>query len=328
MSTVLTRRTLATVAAAALGLSLTACSALSSNSSESASPDAAATDAMSTDPSALAVSVSFYPIQYLAEQIGGSHVNVTSVTPTNVEPHDYELAPSDVQALSSASLITYVKGFQPSMDDAVDQVSGPTVLDLSSSVDLVHHEGVEEEHKEGETHEADDASSLDPHFWLDPVRMKDAAKAIEQSLSQADPDHAADYQANLATLTSTLDGLDSSYSNGLHSCERTTFVTSHAAFGYLADRYGLTQAPISGIDPEAEPSPADLADIKKVVEDTGTTTIFTEDLVSPETAEALANETGATTEVLTPLESAPEGGDYQSAMKDNLDKLQTALACK
>nr|WP_034498911.1 metal ABC transporter substrate-binding protein [Actinomyces massiliensis] len=326
------RRALSAVAAAALGLSLTACSALSPDSSSS-------TDSRTAGGAegALPVAVSFYPIQYLTEAIGGDHVSVTSLTPADQEPHDYDLSGKEVTStLEGASLVAYVEGFQPSLDKAVTQVNGPTVVDLSSKVDLKHHEGVEDEEEhadesadEGAHKEADhDADSLDPHFWLDPVRMKSAATAIEEALATADPDHAEDYKTNLETLTSTLDGLDSSYQGGFSQCERKTFITSHAAFGYLADRYGLTQTSISGIDPEQEPSAADIAAAKKAVEDTGSTTIFTEELVSPETAEAVASETGATTAVLSPIESAPEDADYAGAMSANLDALRTALACK
>ena len=323
------RRHLAAALALALAGSLASCAALSPGSDSSAAASGAApTPAPS---GALTVSTSFYPIQYLAQAIGGEHVAVTSVTPTNVEPHDFELSPKDVTALSASSLVLYVSGFQPSLDDALAQVSGPTVVDLAGSVDLVHHDGVEEEHEEGATEAAHDhgaAAALDPHFWLDPVRMQAAAKAVEAALAQADPAHADDYAANLDTLNATLTDLNTSYSTGLGHCERTTFVTSHAAFGYLADRYSLTQASISGVDPESEPSPAELAEVKKVVESTGTTTIFTEELVSPETAQAVAAETGAQTRVLSPIESAPESGDYADAMRANLEELRTALSCQ
>ena len=331
MSTLVTRarRHLAAVAALALAGSLASCAALSPGSDSTAAASGAGPTAAPSG--ALTVSTSFYPIQYLAQAIGGEHVAVTSVTPTNVEPHDFELSPKDVTALSASSLVLYVSGFQPSLDDALAQVSGPAVVDLAGSVDLVHHDGVEEEHEEGATEAAHDhgaAAALDPHFWLDPVRMQAAAKAVEAALAQADPAHADDYAANLDTLNATLADLNTSYSTGLGHCERTTFVTSHAAFGYLADRYSLTQASISGVDPESEPSPAELAEVKKVVESTGTTTIFTEELVSPETAQAVAAETGAQTRVLSPIESAPEDGDYAGTMRTNLEELRTALSCQ
>lgn len=333
MNTLVTRarRHLAAVAALALAGSLASCAALSPGSDSTAAASGAGPTAAPSG--ALTVSTSFYPIQYLAQAIGGEHVAVTSVTPTNVEPHDFELSPKDVTALSASSLVLYVSGFQPSLDDALAQVSGPAVVDLAGSVDLVHHDGVEEEHEEGATeaahdHDHDPAAALDPHFWLDPVRMQAAAKAVEAALAQADPAHADDYAANLNTLNATLADLNTSYSTGLGHCERTTFVTSHAAFGYLADRYGLTQVSISGIDPESEPSAAEIAAAKKAVEDTGSTTIFTEELVSPETAQAVAAETGAQTRVLSPIESAPEDGDYAGTMRTNLEELRTALSCQ
>ncbi|SPT52483.1 Probable zinc transport system zinc-binding lipoprotein AdcA precursor [Actinomyces bovis] len=312
-------RSVAVLGATALALSLAACG--SSKTSGTAAKDG------------LSVSVSFYPVQYLVESIGGSHVKVTSVTPANTEPHDYELSPNDVANLGKADVITYVKGFQTSLDEAVEKVSGPTVVELSSNVELVHHEGIGGHHHHGKggdehKHEAESGQATDPHFWLDPQRMIAASKAIEVALAKADPQHASDYEANLKTLTDKLTTIDQSYTTSLGTCERKTIVTSHNAFGYLADRYGLSSTAITGVDPESEPSLADLANVKKVVQETGTTTIFTEELLNPKTAELVAQETGATTAVLSPMESKPEAGDYAAGMEANLSALKTALSCK
>lgn len=319
----LTRR-LTALGAVCLALSLTACGTTATKGS-----------------GRLDVSVSFYPIQYLVEGIGGEHVQVTSVTPGDVEPHDYELSPKEVSDLGKADLITYVKGFQGSLDEAVEKVSGPTVVDLAGSVNLVSHadghhthDHAEHEHEHGHTdaaghdHADHEHTATDPHFWLDPQRMVLAAQAVAAALTQADPEHAADYQAGLAAVTEQLNHLDASYSTGLQTCERRTIVTNHAAFGYLAERYNLSQTSISGVDPESEPSPADLAKVKKVVQETGTTTIFTEERVSEKTAQVVAQETGVTTAVLSPMEVRPQAGDYPAAMEANLSALKTALACQ
>ena len=336
-----------------LAAGMSACSALKGESSS----DASAPHTIAPGKT-LTVSTSFYPIQYLAEAIGGKLVKVSTVTPSNVEPHDFELSGKETAELGKADLIAYVPGFQPSLDKAVKEVgSGPTVVDLSKPANLVHHEGVEEEHEHGDeasgdasaaatdaaTSESSEAghdehshaedgeehgSDLDPHFWLDPQRMIAAAETLEASFAKIDPANANDYKAGLDKLKTALTNLDTQYSTGLSTCQRTTFVTSHAAFGYMADRYKLTQASISGIDPETEPSPAELANIKSVVQSTGTTTIFTEELVSPTTAQAIAAETGAETNVLSPLESKPDRGDYTDAMTTNLDRLKIALACQ
>ena len=349
------RRIAAFGAALILAAGASACSALKSESSSASSAHTIAPG------KTLTVSTSFYPIAYLAEAIGGPLVKVSTVTPPNVEPHDFELSGKETAELGKADLIAYVPGFQPSLDKAVKEVgSGPTVVDLSKPANLVHHEGVEEEHEHGEE-AADGASAtasaaataqaseaehdehghdehaeggeghdgdLDPHFWLDPDRMIKVAEALEASFAKIDPANANDYKAGLDKLKTALTGVDNQYKQGFTSCQHKTFITSHAAFGYMAERYGLTQASISGIDPETEPSPAEMANIKSVVQSTGTTTIFTEELVSPTTAQTIAAETGAQTDVLSPLESKPEQGDYTDAMTTNLGRLKAALACQ
>ena len=351
------RRIVALGATLILAAGMSACSALKSESSSSASAPHTIAPGKT-----LTVSTSFYPIQYLAEAIGGKLVKVSTVTPSNVEPHDFELSGKETAELGKADIIAYVPGFQPSLDKAVKEVgSGPTVVDLSKPANLVHHEGVEEEHEHGE--EATDGASatasaaataqaseeghdehkdehshaegeeghdsdLDPHFWLDPDRMIKVAEALETSFAKIDPANANDYKAGLDKLKTALTGVDNQYKQGLTTCQHKTFITSHAAFGYMAERYGLTQASISGIDPETEPSPAEMANIKSVVEKTGVKTIFTEELVSDAPAKAIAAETDAKTSVLSPLESKPERGDYTDAMTSNLERLKSAMVCQ
>jgi zinc transport system substrate-binding protein len=114
---------------------------------------------------------------------------------------------------------------------------------------------------------------------------------------------------------------------GLGNCAVDTLVTSHDAFGYLAAAYGLEQVAVAGLSPEDEASPRRLAEVAAQAEAAGVTTIFFEESVSPKVAESLAREVGATATVLSPLELAPESGDYLSAMRDNLQRLRTALGC-
>ena len=308
---------IAFAASAVITLGLSGCSSLAST------PD-------NSSDGKLQVSASFYPIAWLTEQIGGDAVDVTLITPGNVEPHDFELSPKDIAKLEDADTIIYVPDFQPSLDDAVALISGPTILDLTSTVDLVPlSEDTDGNHSvASEEESADGHSTTDPHFWLDPHRMEAAAGAIEKQLATSDPENADLFAANLSTVQTSLSDLDDSLTAGLQTCERRTIVASHSAFGYFADRYDLEQVSISGIDPESEPSPANLAAMKKVIESTGSTTVFTEELVSSKTADALATETGATTKVLNTLEAQPEDGDYVSAMTDNLSALRTALDCQ
>lgn len=304
----------------------------------------------------LKVAASFYPIQWLTQQIGGDHVDVSSVTPAGTEPHEFEIGTKQIAELNKTKALFYVKGFQPSLDDAVGSLTDVSAVDLTKNVNLVHHEGLlehdhdhgdkdhgdkkdgeakkddgEKGHEDGKEHDHAEGrgdAAADPHFWLDPARMKRAADAIAAELSKKDPGHADAYKKNNEALQKKLDGLDKSFQTGLATCERRSIVTTHTAFGYLANRYKLSQVGLSGIDPESEPSPATLAKVKKYVQENGTTTIFTEELVSGKPAETLAKETKTVTAVLSPLESKPEKGDYEAAMTGNLTALKKALACK
>ncbi len=342
-------RIIAAASTLAFTLGLSACSDSTGSSGDSSSKH----------DGKVKVATSFYPIQWLTEQIGGDNVEVTSVTPAGTEPHDYEISTKQIAELNKTNALFYVKGFQPSLDDAVGSLDNVTTVDLTKNVNLVHHDGLIEDddhdhggdkkddkkdetddekshdhdgkhdHDHGDDKDGhDDHDAKDPHFWLDPSRMKLAANAISESLSKQDPAHSKIYKKNNEALQKKLDNLDKSFQTGTATCERRAIVTTHTAFGYLADRYKLTQVGLSGIDPEAEPSPATLAKVKKFVQENGTTTIFTEELISGKPAKTLAKETNATTAVLSPLESKPEKGDYEAAMKDNLTAIQKALSCK
>jgi zinc transport system substrate-binding protein len=177
-----------------------------------------------------------------------------------------------------------------------------------------------------------EGEGLDPHVWLDPVLMGDIVDAVRGQLAEADPGGEATYRANADAYRAEIGALDGRFRDGLTGCARDLIVTSHAAFGYLAARYGLRQEAVAGIDPSAEPDPARLAELADLVTREGVTTIFTEELASPAVAETLARETGATTAVLNPLEGLTEdqvadGATYVSVMDENLAALRSALGC-
>ncbi|MFJ8763906.1 metal ABC transporter substrate-binding protein [Streptomyces clavifer] len=323
--------TAAVAGAAVLGLTtLSACS--SSDAADRGSGDK------------LNVVASFYPMQFLAEEIGGSHVSVTTLTKPGVEPHDLELTPRQIGGLGDADLILFLKGIQPAVDDAVAQSGVENTVDAAKLTTLENHgtevdghdhghdEGEEHAHEEGEehAHEGEEAGA-DPHIWLDPVKYAEVAEGVGKSLEKADPDHAADYRKNTDTLVGELNALNTAYETGLKDTATTTFITTHSAFGYLAERYGLTQEGIAGIDPEAEPSPARINEIHGVAEKSMATTVFFETLASDKTAKTLAKDLGLKTGVLDPLEGITdksEGADYIEVMKSNLAALQKALGAK
>jgi len=233
--------------------------------------------------------------------------------------------------------VVYLKGFQSAVDKAIELNAPKTVIDVSTSVDLVDAEKHESEldvaddgEKTEEAHEHEhEHGSTDPHFWLDPTRMASAATQIGDALAQADPTNAETYKKNAASMKSQMEALSKKLVDGTAKCQHKEFVTSHEAFGYLADRTGLTQLGLSGLDPDSTPSPARLKQISDAVKAKGITTIFTEELLSPKVAETLAKDLGITTAVLDPIESqADDSKDYEAVMNENLEALQKALSCE
>ncbi len=259
------------------------------------------------------VVASFYPLQYVAGRVAGEHAEVVDLTGAGVEPHDLELTIKQVAELSEADVVVYSDGFQPAVDDAVDQSEADHVVDASEVADLEAENG-----------------DQDPHFWLDPVRLGTVAAALGEQLSAADPEHAEDYAGNLEALQGDLAELDDEIGRGLQDCERDLVVVSHDAFGYFADRYGLEMAAINGLSPEAEPSPAHLRELSDLIDSEGITTVFSERLASAELADSLAGDLGLETAVLDPIEGLSDESadeDYLSLMRANLAALENANGC-
>ena len=295
----------------------------------SGSGDGAA--AGSTAGGTVSVVASFYPIEFAVQQVGGEHVAVTSLTKPGAEPHDVELSPQDVAKVAEAGLVVYAKGFQPAVDTAVDQEGSRHVFDVASVANLDLAAPPEAEEGGAQTAAPPDAAAAkDPHFWLDPQRYAAVATAIGQRLGEADPANAATYTQNATAFTDKLGALDAEFRTTLASCARKHLVTSHAAFGYLSERYGFTQVPIAGLSPDVEPSAAQLAQVADFVKAHGVTTIYAETLVEPAFAETVAKSTGARLATLDPIEgltSSSTGHDYLEVMRSNLATLKAGQGC-
>jgi zinc transport system substrate-binding protein len=251
------------------------------------------------------VVAAFYPLAFAAERIGKHGVEVTNLTPPGVEPHDLEATPSDVQKIESADLVLLLgHGFQPQLEDAAGH--SDKVLLLLDTPGL---------------HRFDNG---DPHVWLDPARFALIVERVGNALHE--PKTTERLVADLRTL-------DDEYRTGLAHCARHEIVTSHEAFAYLAQRYGLQQVGITGLSPEAEPTPRDLQHVIDVVRKTHATTVFFETLLSPRIADTVASESHTKTAVLNPIEGltpaqAARGEDYFSLMRANLSALRKALGCR
>ncbi|MEV4483574.1 metal ABC transporter substrate-binding protein [Micromonospora coxensis] len=292
---------------------------------------ACSSDGAGADPQRVDVVAAFYPLQFLAERIGGDAVTVSNLVKPGAEPHDLELNPGQVGQVTEAELIVYLKGFQPAVDEAVAQNAGDRAFDVSTVQPLLTAAQAGHDHEgEGEAgHAEDEAGGPDPHLWLDPTRLATVGDKLAARLGAADPDRAADYTARATALRGELEKLDAEFTAGLKTCQRREIVVSHTAFGYLTERYRLEQVGISGLSPENEPNPKRLAEVAEEAREHKATTIFFETLVSPKVAETIATEVGAKTAVLDPLEglSSDNGGDYLSVMRTNLQTLRTALSC-
>jgi len=269
---------------------------------------------------------SFYPLQWMSQQVAGPAATVDSLTKPGAEPHDLELSPRDVAKVADASLVVYLGGFQPAVDEAVGREAADHGYDVSKVAELnLTYTPIEE----GKQHD-DEKGTIDPHFWLDPARLSGVADALADRLAKLDPEQAARYRSNAETLRAKLETLDKEFKAGLESCASRNLVTSHNAFGYLAQRYGLTQVGITGLTPEDEPKSADLVAVTNFARRNNVRTIYYETLISPAVARTVAAETGAVAAVLDPLEgltSGSQGKDYLQVMRSNLANIKKGQPC-
>jgi len=269
------------------------------------------------------VVTSFYPLAYAAQQVGGRRVAVTNLTPAGAEPHDLELTPRQIDAILDADVVFDMgRNFQPAVEAAAGRRDGPTVS-LLDDLAKTGRRGKDRTRV---------AAKHDPHVWLDPVLMRAVVARVAREMSSVDPKGASTYDANAKELDDALVQLDADYRSGLANCDRHVILTSHDAFGYLADEYGLRQEGVAGLSPDAEPDPKRIAQLVDRAKRDGVTVVFTETLVSPRIADTLAREAGLRTETLDPLEGLTDdeiahGASYLTVMRQNLTKLRSALGC-
>ncbi|MCZ7358305.1 MAG: metal ABC transporter substrate-binding protein [Candidatus Methanoperedens sp.] len=262
------------------------------------------------------VVTSFYPLYEFSKRIGGEKAEVSVLVPAGAEPHDWEPGPQDIIKVESAQIFVYNgAGLEPYIDKIITKTESQKliVVDSSEGIELI---------KEGGT--------PDPHIWLDPVLAKHQADAIEKAFIKADPKNSDYYTANAQALRQDLDALGANISKELAPAKKKVFITAHAAFGYFAKRYGLTQIAIAGLSPDIEPSPAKIVEIVKLAQENKVKYIFFETLVSPKLSETIAKEAGAQTLALNPIEGLSEGQikqgeNYFTLMRKNVKNLKLAL---
>ncbi|TCM96407.1 zinc transport system substrate-binding protein [Paenibacillus sp. BK033] len=270
----------------------------------------------------LKVVTTFYPMYEFSKQVAGDHAEVVALIPSGAEPHDWEPSAKDMAAIKDADVFVYNGIVEGWVDSALSSAASEqrVVVEASKGISLM----------EGEEHEHGEESHLDPHVWLDPVLAQQEVRAIQAALEQADPGNKKDYEKNADQYIAKLQELDHAFKEALSNAKHKEFVTQHAAFGYLAKQYGLTQVPISGLSPEQEPSPDEMAEVVEFAKEHQVRTIFFETLVDPKVAQVVADEIGAETAVLNPLEGLTAEDirnnlDYIGIMTHNLEALKAAL---
>ncbi len=275
----------------------------------------------------LKVYASFYTMYDFAQKIGGDKAQITVMVPDGTEPHDWEPAAADIAGLQNADLFLYNgAGMEHWAEDILNSLDPSDLVAVEASKGIALREGAHEE----EAEEDDEHNGLDPHVWLDPKNAKQELETIKNAFVQADSSNASYYEANYEKWVEEFDALDEEFRTALSNLPKKEIIVSHEAYGYLCAAYGLTQIGIEGLTPDSEPDPGRMAEIIDLAREKGVTTIFFEELLSPDVANAIAAETGANTAVLSPVEGLTDeerasGMDYLSVMRKNLLALQEAL---
>jgi zinc transport system substrate-binding protein len=271
--------------------------------------------APATDTGNLHVVATFYPMAYIAERIGQQHVTVTQITPSGIEPHEYEPTPQDLAKISSADIfLLNGRGMDPWAERIRPELEKGDIRVVDATpVGTVIPD--------------------DPHTWLDPLLFRHTADDVLQAFVEADPTHAQEYRGNAESLVATLNTLNEEYVDGLRQCVIREIIVSHDAFQYLARRYNFTAHAVSGLSPEEEPSAKRIGELATLAKSKNIDTVFFETLVDPKLAETIASEVGAKTAVLNPVEGLIEteittGMDYAAIMYDNLSALRKAMKCQ
>lgn len=271
----------------------------------------------------LQVVASFYPLYYFSSIIGGDKAEVINITPSGIEPHDYEPKAQDIAKIENSSLlILNGGGLEPWGKNIETNIDSKNTKIITVGDSLINQQVSEN----GQV-------SIDPHIWLSPVLAQKIVDKISAGFIEKDPTNTDYYLTNANSLKEKLNNLDLAYKDGLNNCVDKNIITSHTAFGYLAKDYGLNQVSIAGLSPDAEPSPKQLVDIVKFAKLNNVKYIFFESLVNPKLSETIANEIGAKTMVLNPIEGLTNtelshNKDYFTEMANNLLSLEIALQCK
>ncbi|MBM6615410.1 zinc ABC transporter substrate-binding protein [Desemzia sp. RIT804] len=310
-------------------LSLSAVSSLVFFLAACTSPAPEETDSATEDK--LQVVTTFYPMYDFTKQIVQDSADVSILVPSGTDTHGFEPSAKDVAQIQEADVFIYnseeMETWVPSILESID-TTDVVIVNASEGIELLEGSHSDEEghdhDEEGHSHE------VDPHIWLDPVLAQEEVSTIKEGLAEADPENEAVYTENAEAFQAELQQLNEEYAAAFENAENRTFVTQHAAFAYLAERYDLHQVAISGLSTDAEPSPSELTEMATFIKDQDVNYIYFGKTTSSAISETLANETNTQLAVLDPIEGITQadqeaGVDYLQAMRNNLEALKLSI---
>ena len=305
-------------AAAVIGMGLTACGGTSPASSQapSAAPSSEVSEAAADK---LKVSVTFNAMKEFTEAVGRDKVEISTIIPDGTEPHDFEPKAQDLAGLSTAKVFVYSGfGMESWADKAIQSANNPDLVTVEASKGA-------EPIKNTDPGEIEEHGQYDPHIWLSLKGAETEVTNIKDGLVKADPSNKEDYEKNCKDFVSKLESLYTEYDKKFKSAPKKSFVTGHAAFGYLCRDFGLEQNSVEDVYAEGEPSAQQLTDLVKYCREHKVETVFAEEMASPDVSKTLADEVGAKVETVYTVESSEGGKTYLERVESNLSKIYDSL---
>jgi zinc transport system substrate-binding protein len=269
-----------------------------------------------------------------ARNIAGDRADVSVFIPIGDEPHGWEPTTQEIQEIENSKLFIYNGyGMESFIPTFLSDGSFPNTTFVKAS------EGIQMQPADIQHMASDEADpviaqgGMDPHVWNDPILAEREVRNIADAMEKADPTNAQYYENNTLAYDAKLSRIDQDIRSGLSKCQTHTFASFHNAFNYFSQRYNLTDIWISGLAPEAEVAPQDLAKVEEIIKQDHLKVIFSEDLVDPKLADSLATDVGATTRILSPLEGINETEQKENVTfigkwYQNLDALRYAMGCQ
>ncbi len=287
-------------------------------------------------PREIKIVTSVFPLMEFARAVAGDRGEVSLLLPPGAEIHTWQPRPSDIVRLSSADLFVYIgSDMEPWLNDILASVRNPSLrtLEASHGVSLIEVDATGELNTH--VHEREqEHGAVDPHIWLDFHNDQVIVDRIAAVLTEMDSAGVTDFEKNASAYKKKLQSLDETYRKSLESCIHKVFILGgHAAFGYLARRYGLQQVSLYGLSPDSQPTPKKLIEVVELAKKHKVKAIFFESYVSDELANVLAREVKAGTLVLNPganltKEELQSGVTFFDIMERNLENLKNGLICR